>query len=426
MSVIRHFVAALCFAPAALAADVIRVPQDVGNLQAAVDLAQPGDVILAAPFAYLMPILVEGKGVTLVADGAASLTILEVRNVPTGQTFVLDGFALDVPNHVSGANTPFTAEDNAGALRIQDCTFEGDAGYAGSLPGTVSSYPGSPGAWLRNCGDVAFHGCTARGGTGADLWDEDIEWTATAGGAAIEARDCSVVLDDCTLTGGSGGTQYDTVSSPGGSGGDGIFAPGDSFVAMVGCTVYGGHGGSADCTFFSCGNGGAGGDAIHLLSSSGEATVRAVAFTPGLGGFDGDFGKASDGELVQSGSATTTFDARARRLSLASPLREGGAATFGLTGQPGDVALLFASTSTEFVTVASAQGTFLAGAPFAVSSFLLTTLPGSGAADVVTHVPTLAPGTDALVLHVQSVFLDDGALPLIGPSRTLTLLDAGL
>ncbi len=425
MSVIRHFVAAALFLPAAFATDVIRVPSDVGNIQAAVDLAQPGDVILAAPFSYLMPIVVDGKGVTLVADGGASLTTLEVRNVPAGQTFVLDGFMLDVPFQVPGAHVPFIAQDNAGALRIQDCIFKGDAGSAGNWPAGVSAYSGTSGVSLNACADVAFHACTMIGGPGADLIDENIDAAPTSGGVAIDAVSSTLIVDDCVLTGGVGGSAYDTVIYSAGWGGDGVAAHGASFVAMSGCTVTGGHGGSGDCTFFACGSGGPGGDAIRFTSSLGVATVRGNDFTSGIGGLGGDGAKAPDGVLVDSGTSTT-FLSRVRRVSLPSPVREGSSALFGLDGESGDLVQIYASIAPGFTTLAQYEGTFLIGGPLVLSAVTLGVLPGGGLLDVALPVPDLGPGIDAFDVHVQSVFFDAGATPLLGPARVLTLLDDGI
>lgn len=425
MIALRQLMAAACLAPAALAADVIRVPQDVGNIQVAIDMAQSGDVVLAAPFGYQMPIVVDGKGITLVADGTASLTLLEVRNVPAGETFVLDGFTLSVPTLVKGPDTPFTAVDNAGALRLQDCFFFGDPAHIGNWPANDYGYDGSPGIVLENCDDVSLHDCRVHGGVGADLEEETIHAAPMSGGSAIVATDSRLSIDDGTLTGGFGGSVLDTTSDFGGRGGDGVTAHGTCVVALSGCEVTGGYGGTADCEFFGCGDGGAGGSAIRFTSQTSQAFVRDVAFTPGPGGWNGDFTlKAPDGVLVLNGT-TTEFTTRARHLGLASPVREGDVALFEFEGEHGDFVRLYASLGPAFAPLPNYEGTFLLGGPLVLSSVGLGLIPITGELDVALPVPDLGPGVEAIGIHVQTVFFENGATPLLGPARVLTLVDDG-
>jgi len=54
--------------PPVVAVSVIRVPQDAATIQAAVDRAQPGDVILVRPGLYLEAVIIRTSGISLIAD----------------------------------------------------------------------------------------------------------------------------------------------------------------------------------------------------------------------------------------------------------------------------------------------------------------------------------------------------------------------
>ena len=55
-------------APAAQAVSVIRVPQDAATIQAAVDRAQPGDIVLVSPGVYREAVLIQKSYISLIAD----------------------------------------------------------------------------------------------------------------------------------------------------------------------------------------------------------------------------------------------------------------------------------------------------------------------------------------------------------------------
>ena len=286
------------------AADVWRVPGQVANIKLAVSAAEPGDVILVAPGDYTEVVILDGKGLTLVAETSASVATLEVRNVPVGQTAVVDGFQFDLPDVFAGPDVPFALVDNAGAVRIQDCTFLGDPGFAG-FAGGQSPYPGTPGATVLRSRDVIFDGCHFEGGSGANLVDGSVQFFGTSGGAGLEVDEASLVVAQSTCRGGSGGDQNVGVSFPGGSGGAGVRAFADTFVFVTASELIGGAGGSARCSGAVCGQGGAGGDGVLLTSGLSEVWVRGNTFDPGAGGQDGDGqGVGLDSEAVRGGIAT--------------------------------------------------------------------------------------------------------------------------
>ena len=300
------------------------------------NVASPGDVILVAPDTYTQVVQVDGKGISLVADGnpalITSLATLEVRNIPAGQTFLLDGFFLDLPNAFLGPDIPFVAQDNLGALRIQNCTFHGDPGYTGQ--GQIGGYAGTVTAQVWDSASVTFHHCTFEGSNGASLFDEDIDFTATNGGHGLQVISSVVDVYDSFVRGGVAGSYYDTVGMTGKSGGSG-------------------------------------GSGV-LLTGSTRCSVRDNTNQPGMGGPAGGFGAqdGDDGKAVfvsSAGSSQSEFNEQYRGLAVPSPVREGAAAALTFTGEPGDSLLLFGSLASSHVALPGHQGHVLASFPLLLS-----------------------------------------------------------
>jgi len=435
MPAMRCLAAALltsaCWIHGAAAGTVWTVPGMAPNLQLAVNVASPGDVILVAPGTYTEVVQVDGKGIAIVADGnpalTASLATLEVRNIPAGQTFLLDGFLLDLPDVFLGPDIPFVAEDNLGSLRLQDCTFRGDPGYQGQ--GQLGAWPGTVAAQVRDSASVTFHHCTFEGGDGASLFDEDIDFTATDGGHGLQVISSTVDLHDSFARGGVAGSFYDTVGSTGRSGGSAVHASGTSVVQVHGSTLIGGHGGAADCDFFGCGDGGPGGSGV-LLAGTSHGSVRDNTYQPGTGGPAGGFGAldGSDGQAVlvsTPGGTLAEFSATYRGFDVPSPVREGAAAVLTFTGEPGDSLLLFGSLASNHIALPGHQGSFLVGFPLLLSGITLGSIPAAGTMQLLVPITDLGAGIEALPLSLQPAFVDmNGAW--LGPVEMPVLLDGSL
>lgn len=418
----------LCWVHDAEAGTVWKVPSVAPNIQLAVNAAAPGDVILVAPGTYTEVVQVDGKGIAIVADGnpalLASLATLEVRNIPAGQTFVLDGFFLDLPDAFLGPDIPFVAEDNLGALRIQNCTFIGDPGYQGQ--GQLGAWPGTVAAQVWDSASVTFHHCTFEGGDGASLFDEDIDFAATNGGHGLQVISSTVDVFDSFARGGVAGSYYDTVGMTGRSGGSAVQASGTSVVQVHGSTLIGGHGGAADCDFFGCGDGGPGGSGV-LLTGTSHGSVRDNIYQPGMGGPAGGFGAqdGSDGKAVFAstpGSSQAEFSAEYRAFDVPSPVREGAAAVLTFTGEPGDAVLLFGALASSHTALPGHGGDFLVGFPLLLTAITLGSIPASGTLQLLVPITDLGVGIDALTLSLQPAFVDvNGAW--LGPVEMPVLVD---
>lgn len=421
-------VALLALGPVASAADVWTVPGDAATVQGAVDLAGPGDVVLVAPGDYPEAVTVVGKGITLVADGAASLLRCYVRDVPAGQVFVLDGFTLDPLAAPGAAITAFAAENDDGPVRVQHCTILGNAGFAGS---TATNSPSKQGLRAASVIDAhaAFHHCTIEGGDGADLTDAGAQFFATAGGPGLTMILADVALYDTTVSGGRGGSYLDATTLNAPAGGVGIDVD-TSSVSAHGTTLVGGDGGAGNCVASVCGNGGKGGDGIVQRGSGVASILRGATFEPGAGGAAGGPGAfaGQPGSDVQMISGTKTEYVHAYRgFDADSPVREGGPLTLTFEGQVGDTLLLFAALNGAHLAKPLHEGIFHLGGALLLPGFFVAVMPDGlgGVLPVSLTVPELGGSLQAVDLHLQAVNVADG-VALLGPPQVVTMLDASL
>jgi hypothetical protein len=85
--------------PVAAAADTLRVPADFATIQAAVDAAVAGDVVLVAKGTYTEAVLVDGKqGITLKGAGKPAIDVQGAATpltVQNSQQIVVDGLVLE-------------------------------------------------------------------------------------------------------------------------------------------------------------------------------------------------------------------------------------------------------------------------------------------------------------------------------------------
>lgn len=409
-------------------ADVLAVPGTFATVQAAVDAASPGDIVLVAPGNYAELVEVHGKGIALVADGGlVDLRGLDVRNVPFGQSFVAQGLEADVPEAVPGFTPGLVARSNAGSLRFDDCTFRGDAGHPGFVGGPQQPRDGTAGAQVINSDDVVFDDCVFAAGSGAWVIEEDFELVMTDGGPGLEVSNSDVVMMDCNALGGHGGSADDTVAYNGGRGGAGVLNREGGRVEIHGSSLVGGGGGSADCDGFfpTCGSGGPGGDGVLQFDVDSHVALRDNLYLPGEGGYHGNgSGQASSGDPSDLfGGTLTDHPATFRDFDASSPVREGQLLALDFAGEPGDGVLFFAALAPGYTPLFWRQGVFLLTFPQVVSGLFLGTLPASGELNLDVLVPEL--GVDGFALHMQAAF-SAGGQALLGPAPTSVLLDAGL
>ncbi len=420
----RLLAAAVCahllFALDAAAADVVVVDPQGGDgvllLQAALDAASDGDIILLRAGDYLssdpVSYTLSGKGVVLLPDaGTGPVTVrgFALSDTSAGSLVLLRGFTSPTPAVFAtpGPSGVF-AQDLAGALWVEDCTFHGEDGSSDPVLGLVSG--AGPAARLLQCADVALERCTLLGGRGADAAGTA---PATPGADGLTATNVSrVAVHDGILSGGDGGLGPTFFAS----GGNGASIHG-STASVAGSRATGGHAGETGSLTLS-----EGGDGILVGPITSTLWMRGNTLAGGLGPTPG-----SDGQpLDASPSTVTTFVEPNRHVVLDAVVREGKSATLALNGLRGDTVFALLSPVTGLSPVVELQGMSLLDAALSVGPLLVGVIPAGGSLSVGVAAPRLPPGVDGTVVLLQSVFVGADGVSSLGPGTSVVVLDEDL
>jgi len=368
-----------------LKADVLTVgplPADHAQIQAAVDAASDGDVILVASGSYDAVTVVD-KALTIVADAGANVTVgtpFTVRDLAASRSVVLRGLV------VFDDGDALVLTDNAGPVVAEDCQF------VGPVPGL-----GEPGAQITNCDAVTFTRCSVQGAVGSN------------GADAIVSTASDVTLQDCELQGGAGG---DDSGFPGGSGGDGLEVNGGR-VLLLGTTSTPGAGGIGNPP-------GMPGFALTVISPESVVLRRDVTFVPGF--FNGS---PTPTILNPHGGTVQALLSASRSLTSNAPVREGETLDLVAQGEPGDDVFLWASVHPGFLPLFGYEGVFGLGLPvLPASGVYVGTLPVGSTLELSVPVPDLG-GLEGFPVFVQPLVQDtSGALTLGSTSVTVLIDDA--
>ena len=363
-------------------ADVLTVdddgPADHATLQAAVDAALAGDVILVHPGDYA-GCLLDGKPLVVAAAVAGEdnrphvLSGLEVRALATTQTVLLAGLDVDGATATlppAAAADALLVVDCDGSVRVADCRLTGfpEGTHTGATPA---------GLCARDSGDVVLTGCTLTGAVGA------LGSPAGDGGPGLAVDGASVAAWDCTLQGGEGGGYFEFFIDSG-DGGPGVDVAGGRAV-LEGCDAQGGRGGDSAIVWST----GGAGVAVHAEA---EAFLRATSTTGGLGGvLFNPFGSApgpSGQPTVVAGSLTTLAGAP-------TPL-----AANGSVFASGDPLVLTSAGSGVLLVGLDGTNVLLTGwsAPLAVTPLLIVPM---GSFPLGLDVPALPASVEGLLVHLQ-------------------------
>jgi hypothetical protein len=208
-------------------ADVLIVDASGGGqyvqISSAVAAAANGDTLLVKNGTYAA-FTIDGKSLSVAADTGAIVVIsgsMGVKNLALAQTVVLSGLTSAHSGTSSTSSDPTFGSGLfvtacQGAVRAQACQFEGLFGTNSSC--FSNTRVGRTGVYLGTSTNVAFVGCTLRGGDGGGHGGQC--WCGTdgaAGGVGLFTQDSRAALYDCTATGGNGGRGAEL----GGKGGDG-------------------------------------------------------------------------------------------------------------------------------------------------------------------------------------------------------------
>jgi uncharacterized protein (TIGR03437 family) len=199
----RALLAILVAATHGLAQDTIHVPADQPTIQAGINAATDGGVVLVAPGTYKETVNFSKKAITVTSSGGPSVTIIDGDYTGTPVTFnqgetntsVLQGFTIQHGN--GGGSTNTLGEGGGISIEGSSPTITGNiitnnsACYAGSGIGVGFGNPIIQGNTITNngsasCGSLGGGGISFRGGSSGMVIGNIITGNASNQGGGIE------------------------------------------------------------------------------------------------------------------------------------------------------------------------------------------------------------------------------------------------
>lgn len=420
------------------------------EIQAAVDDASDGDVVLVRDGTYAS-FAVRNVELAIVADAGATVQIngaVRVSGVGAARTLVLAGLhATGVISSVPTTRHGLTARNCAGALRLFDCEFRGAL-----LPFNAAPCNEGAGAWVENCADVVFTGCSFSGTDGHTL---PIFAAYGDGGHGVFADSATVACYDSTLSGGGSATGYGMTlgcyppPDPAphlhwGAAGEGLRAQG-GFLFASNCSFQAsdGHAGSCDPPFCDCA--GPGANAVYHNGGTANVFLLGDMLVPGAGGSNPTqlccqilchncvqecAGAVAPNGQAFAGGAFSLVNGVPRRLVATRVAREGQSVTSTCHGVAGD------RVETRSVEFGALEGfhfeAALRGVPVTQLrhgpqlAHRMGTVGPSGVLAETWSVPDLGPNVRARLILTQAIAIaSNGQATLSSPTMTL-LLDSAL
>jgi hypothetical protein len=379
--------------------------QSFTTMQAAIDAAHEGDVLLVQPGTYGSAV-VNGKSLSIMAmpTGVSHMGALSVINIGSAQRVLVSGLTIDAVT-TAGA----TLANDAGDVRFQNCELHGGQGFAPGAQGTDRQ--GMPGVDVQSSARVVLSNCDS---TGGDSWAYDGD-NGLSGGSGIAAQGSNVVLHEGSYHGGHGSE----ITNPGGGGGDGCHIESSGFFA-TGTTFVGGVAGRSD--YIGCDYSGAGGDGIDATNSQGQ--VLDLTLQPSGPGFS-SCGPAWVGPagvpIRNTGGVVFTIPGTHRTLRTLSFASDASNTHITVTGQPGDRFYLARSFDTGFYFQNAFHGAWML--PPSTPPYVRAIVPASGY--LTMQVRTTDISGDPRLMVLQGWCIDpSNNVFLTGPVH-VELLDEG-
>lgn len=392
------------------------------TLQAAVNAALPGDVLLVASGNY-SGFTINNKPLWIEAmqPGAVMITgTVTITNIAQGGFVVLVGleaYGLGTPTPPQPA---LRVSNSKGQVRFDRCEFVGGRGTVMPMANCGGDPSGANGVELTNCAATVFVRSTLSGGYGGGSYSSGGYCNGGKGGDAVLAQSSRIALYETNCLGGNGGIGF----SIGGGGGHAYRANVNFGVFASNTRFQGGNGAGAwDFAYTFGGNGGNG-----LVLEAGPARAELVGCTL-LGGYAGSgvFGTPVPGS-PSSGSGVFHYQSTSARVFNAAPIASDGTNwSASVVGLPGDRVFLIAGTTAGYTTLQSTCGGVLVdqSAPMAIVPLGIIGISGTltGQADL-GNLPGPLRGR---ITYAQGlVVTSQGACVLGSPLHLMTLDRAAL
>ena len=404
----------LASAASVVVVDAFGSPGSLPDIQAGIDAAPPGGIVLVKGGTYAGFDIVD-KSVDVIADLNHHVEVASSRvlNLAPDRRVLLSGLKF-IRSHEEPATRPsLELRDNEGTVFLQRLLVKAPAGD-GAIHSAGLLVDGCDAVFATRCLLFGSEGSQGFVGSGPFALNE-----------AVDTRSSQLVLYDTFALGGIGADGDFNLLLPdtfliATRGGHGVLQRG-GFLFVAGCSLGGGAGGDGDLSLvhLSCIPGASGGDGLRLTDGA-DAKTLDVALSGGPGGVTG-------GDLCQDGAdgaptvvengTLTDLAGELPLLFLESPVREGSPFFLVLEGPPGASTLVLLSLERTNAFLAPLNGVLATGAN---AVFLPTgTLPALGQLLVTAPVPELGPGVDGVAITVQAIVAEPtgGAIltnPVIG------------
>ena len=387
------------------------------EIQAAVDAAQPGDLILVRTGTYA-GFVVDGKRLSIVADAGAIVQVagsVVIQNLPASGFVLLSGLNVAVPGSAASSPPGLELLGNAGFVRLSDCEFRGAQGASNASNVSNCSLvgPGSNGVEIAGSARVLFQDCALIGGIGGTAFKK---CKGGPGGDGLVTQTSPVALYDCTIRGGTGGRASDTLGDggKGGTGGTGCRVL-DYGIFAGGCDVDGGQGGYGL-------SGGDGGNGL-FVSPAAQAQLLDNFIQPGFGAL-GEIGEWGDDGLAQLGGGVfNNLPGSARKCSSAHLAPDGGVLEVEVIGEPGDRVWIAMTPAPGFLFVPSLEGVRTYSMPAWLMRAPAGVLPASGTLTLSVPLVDQLPGEPARHRFAQGLVISASGDARLGSPLDVVTLD---
>lgn len=399
--------------PAHAGVTVVDASSQVPVVQAAVDAAAEGDILLVKPGAIDAgsTITIDAKSLTLIADGGTVLLgQVIVQNLTAGQQVTLRGLTVGRPGATFSTLHAGVIEvrDCSGSVWVEDCVATAPPTSAGSFG---VSFTAMSGALVEDSAAVLFIRARllgARGGAEQQSCVIPGYAPPSDGGEGLRATGSTITLHGGELTGGEGGHDVSGSCPVGfiaGDGGPGMFVA-TSAVRVAGTSVLG-----ADKTLLSASPG----PGLVVADAACAVSVRGATVLAGTG-------TPAAGDIVAPPDTVTTLPAPPRWLRVSSPVREGQPAQLSIHGQAGDLTAIFVGFTGAALFASAKQGTWALGSPF-FGPLLVATNP-VGEWMIPFTAGNLSPPSLLGQTYLLQLVVHDGSQVLFEGDTSYTLIDS--